>query len=51
MATHGIPKPGEIAVENIIRPAFDELSEEQRQAFEAIKTRRQGEIDALRQKQ
>ena len=51
MATHGIPKPGEIAAENIIRPAFDELLEEQRQTFEVLKTKRQEEIEVLHKKQ
>jgi hypothetical protein len=39
MAGYGIPKPAGVTPKNIIRPTFDELSEDQRQAFEAIKIR------------
>jgi hypothetical protein len=39
MAGYGIPNPADVTPKNIIRPAFDELSEDQRQAFEAIKIR------------
>ena len=32
-----IPKPVDISTDNIIKPSFDELSEEYRQAYEAYK--------------
>src|SRR6266542_3732357 len=44
------PQPSKISANNIIRPSFDELSEDQRQAFEALKKRRQKEVEALLRK-
>jgi len=32
-----IPKPADISSDNIIKPSFDELSKEYRQAYEAYK--------------
>jgi hypothetical protein len=38
-----IPKPVDISTDNIIKPTFDELSEEHRQAYEAYKKKRDEE--------
>jgi hypothetical protein len=38
-----IPKPADISTDNIIKPSFDELSEEHRQAYEAYKKKRDEE--------
>ena len=51
MADNKIAQPAEISLENIIRPAFDELSAEHRQAFEDMKKQREEEFKALREKQ
>jgi hypothetical protein len=37
MTSHKIANPAEVTPENIIRPSSDELLEDQRQGFEAIK--------------
>ena len=39
-----IPQPTKVSAENIIKPSFDELSEDQRQTFEALKKQRQEQI-------
>jgi hypothetical protein len=41
MSDSRIPQPSEINAENIIKPSFDDLSEDQRQAYEALKKQRQ----------
>jgi hypothetical protein len=51
MAGPAIPRPGEIDTENIIWPAYGDLSEDQCQLFEAIKAKRREEIDALQKQQ
>ena len=53
--TNGILQPAKISAENIIRPSFDELSADQREAYETLKKQRQEqreeEIKALKEKQ
>jgi hypothetical protein len=51
MAGPAIPRPGEIDTENIIRPAYGDLSEDRCQLFEEIKAKRQEEINVLRKQQ
>ena len=51
MADDKIANPGEVSTDNIIRPAYDELSDEHRQAFEGMKKKREEEFKALREKQ
>ncbi|KAF0935206.1 hypothetical protein E2562_031153 [Oryza meyeriana var. granulata] len=43
MSGSKIPKPGDISTDNIIKPSFDELSEEHHQAYEAYKKKREEE--------
>ena len=43
MSGSKIPKPTDISTDNIIKPSFDELSEEHRQAYEAYKKKRDEE--------
>ena len=51
MADDKIANPGEVSTDNIIRPAYDELSDEHRQAFEGMKKKCEEEFKALREKQ
>ena len=39
-----IPHPTKVSTENIIKPSFDELSEDQRQAFEPLRKQRQEQL-------
>ena len=41
-------KSAEISTENIIRPSFDELSDEHRQAYEAFEKQRDEAFEALK---
>src|SRR6266540_7266182 len=50
MSDGKIPQSSKISVDNIIKPSFDELSEDQRQAFGALKKQRQKEVEALLRK-
>ena len=50
MSNGKIPQPSKISADNIIRPSIDELSEDQRQAFEALKKQCQKEVEALLRK-
>jgi hypothetical protein len=43
MSGSKIPKPADISTDNIIKPTFDELSEEHRQAYAAYKKKREEE--------
>ena len=43
MSGNKIPKPADISTDNIIKPSFDELSEEHRQAYEAYNKKRDEE--------
>jgi len=45
-----IPLPSEIDAAKIIRPAYDELSDDQRKTFEAMKDQRIEQIEELRKK-
>ena len=39
-----IPRPSEVSTENIIKPSLDELSEDQRQHYEAWNKQRQAQM-------
>ena len=43
----GIPQPAKISAENIIKPSFDDLSEEQRKSYETLKKQRLEQLEAL----
>ena len=42
--------PSEVNAENIIKPTLDELSEDQRQAYEDYMKKRQAQLDAIEKK-
>ena len=44
MTNDKIPRPSEVNAENIIRPIFDEISEDCRQVFEALQKERQEQM-------
>ena len=44
MTNDKIPRPSEVNAENIIRPSFDEISEDCRQVFEALQKERQEQM-------
>ena len=45
-----LPKPSEVVADNIIKPGLDELSDEHRQAYEALKKQREEAFEALKKK-
>ena len=46
MTNDKIPQPTKISAKNIIKPSFDEISEDHRQAFEALQKQRQDQLRA-----
>ena len=45
-----LPQPSEVNTDNIIKPGLDELSDEHRQAYEALKKQREEAFEALKKK-